>query len=423
MVETDPQRSALIGRGEAPIHEPGLDPLLRQGIDAGTLKVTTQLESVLTDHKVLVLAVGTPSLPDGRTDLRALDAVAAGLAEHAEAGTVVVIKSTVPPGTGRRMERQLGGDARNLRVVSCPEFLREGSAIADIAHSDRFVVGGSDEAAVSRVVRLLNPFNVPVVRSGNTEAELIKYGANAFLAMKISFINEIANLCDHVDANIDDVAAGMGMDARIGAASLRAGLGFGGSCFPKDVVALEHAARSEGFTFWMLRAAMEVNEQQRIRFVQKIRVALGSSLEGRRIAMLGLAFKPGTDDMRQAPSLVIAERLVELGATVVAHDPAAMSAAKLLLPQVTFAADPYSAMEGADLVALVTEWPEYLDIDWQRAASMVRRRVVVDGRNCLNQANLAAQGFNYHGIGRPPETEQWDRRETAQLAGSAADPT
>ena len=419
LVEVDPQRRALIARGEAPIYEPGLAPLLRRGIDAGSLTVEADLEPVLTTHKLVVLAVGTPSLPDGRPDLSSLDGVTATIADHAEPGTVVVIKSTVPPGTGRRIQRRLGDGERGLQVVSCPEFLREGCAVDDITRSDRFVVGGRDQGAIARVVAALNPFDAPVLRSGNTEAELIKYGSNAFLAMKISFINEIANLCDQVDADIDDVAHGMGLDARIGSASLRAGLGFGGSCFPKDVAALEHAARREGFTFWMLRSATEVNEQQRMRFVQKIRDAVGNRLEGRRVAMLGLAFKPGTDDMRQAPSLAIATRLLELGASVIAHDPVAMDNAKALLPEVEFAPDLYSAMEGADVIALVTEWPEYLVIDWQKAASLVRGRAVVDGRNCLDPAQLAVHGFNYHGIGRPAWTTKWDRRKSDRLAASA----
>jgi UDPglucose 6-dehydrogenase len=419
LVEVDPQRRSLIAQGDAPFYEPGLDTLLRQVVDAGRLTVVADLAVVLNTHKLVVLAVGTPSLPDGRSDLTALDEVIATIAEHAESGTVVVVKSTVPPGTGRRLQRQLGDDDRGLQVVSCPEFLREGCAVEDITRSDRFVVGGRDEGAVSRVVAALNPFDAPVLRSGNTEAELIKYGSNAFLAMKISFINEIANLCDQMNADIDGVSHGMGLDARIGSASLRAGLGFGGSCFPKDVAALEHAARREGFTFWMLRSAIEVNEQQRMRFVQKIRDAVGNDLEGRRVAMLGLSFKPGTDDMRQAPSLAIATRLLELGASVIAHDPVAMKEAQAIMPGVEFAADVYSAVEDADVIAVVTEWPEYLAIDWQRAASLVRRRAVVDGRNCLNPATLALHGFNYHGIGRPALTLQWERRESDRLVASA----
>ncbi len=418
LVEVDAKRRSQIAGGEAPIYEPGLKPLLRRMVDGGNLTVEADLALVLTDHRLVVLAIGTPALADGRADLDALDEVTATIAEHAVPGTVIVIKSTVPPGTGRRLQRRLGGDDRGLEVVSCPEFLREGCAVADITQSDRFVIGGRDAGAVSRVATALNPFGAPVLRTGNTEAELIKYGSNAFLAMKISFVNEIANLCDQMDADIDGVAHGMGLDARIGSASLHAGLGFGGSCFPKDVAALENAARREGVTFWMLRSAIEVNEQQRMRFVQKIRDAVGNDLEGCRVAMLGLAFKPGTDDMRQAPSLAIAGRLLELGATVIAHDPVAIGEAAVLMPGVEFAADVYSALDGADVIAVVTEWPEYLAVDWQKAATLVRRRAVVDGRNCLDPATLAAHGFNYQGIGRPAWTSKWDRRESDRFVAS-----
>ena len=410
VVEVDPRRREAISRGEAPIYEPGLDEILRRQVASGRLRVRAEIADALRDCRIAVVAVGTPSLPDGRADLSAVEQVAATLAAEAPDGTVVVIKSTVPPGTGRRVQRLLQRSGRSIPVVSCPEFLREGCAIEDILHGDRFVVGGSDPDALARVTAALNAFGTPVLRTGNTGAELIKYGSNAFLAMKISFINEMANLCDLVDADVAEVARGMGLDARIGQASLRPGLGFGGSCFPKDVAALEHSARREGFTFWMLRAATEVNEQQRIRFVHKIREAAGNPIEGRRVALLGLAFKPGTDDLRQAPSLAIATRLLELGAVVVAHDPVAMAAAAPLLPGVELAADPYAAMTGADAVAIVTEWPEYLSLDWGRAAELVRHREVVDGRNCLDPAAVSAHGFNYHAMGRPTVANHRDRR-------------
>jgi UDPglucose 6-dehydrogenase len=417
LVEVDTRKREAIARGETPIYEPGLADRLRQAVGTGALRVGSDLAAALAGHRLVVLAVGTPPRPDGHADLSALDAVSAVIAEHASADTVVVLKSTVPPGTGRRLQRLLAPGG--ILVVSCPEFLREGSAIEDVIHADRFVVGGHDETALVRVETTLNAFGAPVLRTSNTAAELIKYGSNAFLAMKISFINEMSNLCDLVEADVEDVALGMGLDRRIGRASMRAGLGFGGSCFPKDVAALEHTARREGFSFWMLRAATEVNEQQRMRFVQKIRDSVGNRMETRRIALLGLAFKPGTDDLRQAPSLAIVSRLLELGATVVAHDPVAMDEARTLLPEVEFAADPYAAMKGADAVALITEWPEYLSIDWTRAASLVRQRVIVDGRNCLDPEALAASGFNYHGMGRPCRTVQWGRRVSDERPAGA----
>jgi UDPglucose 6-dehydrogenase len=417
VVEVDPRKRETIARGETPIYEPGLAEMLREAVSSGSLRVEADLVAALAGNRLVVLAVGTPPLPDGHADLSALEAVSAVIAEHALPGTVVVVKSTVPPGTGRRLQRRLA--PRGIQVVSCPEFLREGSAIEDVLHADRFVVGGTDASAVSRTVSTLNAFDSPVLRTSNTAAELIKYGSNAFLAMKISFINEISNLCDLVDADVQEVALGMGLDRRIGQASMRPGLGFGGSCFPKDVAALEHTARREGFSFWMLRAATEVNEQQRTRFVQKIRDAVGNRLETRRIALLGLAFKPGTDDLRQAPSLTIAGRLLELGAHVVAHDPVAMDEARRLLPGVEFVDDPYAAVRGADVVALVTEWPEYQTLDWSRVAALVRQRVIVDGRNCLDPEALNARGFNYHGMGRPSRTVQWGRRVSDERSADA----
>jgi UDPglucose 6-dehydrogenase len=410
LVEIDAQRRDLIASGKPPIYEPGLDPLLQSVITSGALKVTDNLATTLAATRLVVIAVGTPPHSDGRADLRALDAVAAAVELYAQPDTVVVIKSTVPPGTGKRLQHRFNVKGLALHVVSCPEFLREGCAISDVASADRFVAGGASSAAIDRVIAALNPWSAPVVRTTNTGAELIKYGSNAFLAMKISFINEMANLCDLTGARVDEVALGMGLDTRIGEASMHAGLGFGGSCFPKDVAALEHAARREGFTFWMLRSATEVNEQQRIRFVQKIRDAVGNQMETRRITLLGMSFKPGTDDMRQAPAITIAQRLTELGAEVYAHDPVSMDEARELLPDVTFLDDPYSAMRGADVVAVVTEWPEYLALDWARAADVVRQRIIVDGRNCLNPDAVTAHGFNYHAMGRPSVSVRWARR-------------
>ncbi len=420
LVETDVNRREVIASGRAPIFEPGLGALLRRVTDSGNLTVAADLAEVLVRTKMVVIAVGTPPLPDGRADLRALDSVVATIAAHAIAGTIAVIKSTVPPGTGRRVLEAMRRAGSGVEVVSCPEFLREGCALGDLADADRFVVGGSDDTAIARVVEALNPYHVPVMRTSSTAAELIKYGSNAFLAVKISFINEMANLCDLVGADIDEVAKGMGSDSRIGEASMRAGLGFGGSCFPKDVAALEHAARREGFSFWMLRSATEVNEQQRMRFVQKIRQAVGDQLESRRIALLGLAFKPGTDDLRHAPSIAIINRLTELGASVTVHDPVAMEEARGLITNVEFASDPYEAMSGADVVAVVTEWPQYLAIDWGHAATLVRQPVVVDGRNCLDSDLLARHGFNYHGMGRPRVTTRWGRRAADRVASGAA---
>jgi UDPglucose 6-dehydrogenase len=321
-----------------------------------------------------------------------------------------VIKSTVPPGTAARVQRNLDGEPFRIPVVSCPEFLREGTALADLATAARVVVGGDDPEAVQRIALLFAVPGAEMVCTDSTSAELVKYGSNSFLATKISFINEIANVCELLGGDVDQVARGMGLDPRIGRSFLDAGLGFGGSCFPKDVRALDALVGRSGYSFWMLKTAIEVNERQRTRFVHKIREAIGNPLEGRRVAMLGLAFKPGTDDLRQAPSLDIAQRLLELGVEVVAHDPAAMAQAEHLLPGVTLVPTAYRAVEGADAVALVTEWPEYLELDWTRVRMLMRKPAVVDGRNALDGVMLSGEGFNYYSIGRRPLVTHWSRR-------------
>jgi len=410
LVEKDPARRNLLLTGRSPIHEPGLDDLLTRTLDAGHLTVTDDMRAALGDPGVVIIAVGTPPLPDGRADLTALWEVVADVRAHAREGTTLVIKSTVPPGTGARVDRQLAEGAFPIPVVSCPEFLREGSALRDVSGAERVVVGSADPDAAAAVGRLMNLSDAEVVSTNNTSAELIKYGSNAFLAMKISFINEMANLCELLEGDIDHVSTGMGHDSRIGSAFLSAGLGFGGSCFPKDVRALQSAASREGYSFWMLKSALEVNDQQRMRFVQKIRDAVGNHLGARRIALLGLAFKPGTDDMRSASSVAIANRLTELGATVVVHDPVAMEKAALELHDVEFAPDPYAAVTGADAVAIITEWDEYKQLDWTVVRNLVGQPIIVDGRNCLDAESLRTMGFNYHSIGRPSHITRWNRR-------------
>jgi UDPglucose 6-dehydrogenase len=422
LIEIDPERRDAVIQGRAPIHEPGIEELLRQAVESGRLLVSGQLAPVLKQTDVVVIAVGTPPGADGGVDLGPIQSVTEEVRRFAHPDTVLVVKSTVPPGTCNRLGRILAGDPFSIPVVCCPEFLREGCAINDIRHAPRFVVGGSDPGAVERVTRLLNLAYARVVRTDSTSAELIKYGSNGFLAIKISFINELANLCDLMDGNIDAVAEGMGLDPRIGRAFLDAGLGFGGSCFPKDVRALDFTASREGYSFWMLKAALEVNEQQRMRFVQKVRYALGNNMGGRRVAVLGLAFKPNTDDMRQASSIAVCNRLIELGADVVAHDPVAMENARREGLKVEFAPDVYACATGADAVALVTEWPEYLELDWARIAQLVRQRIVVDGRNCLDMAQLVSFGFSYHSIGHSPQVLRWARRFADVPATSGSQP-
>ena len=408
VVESDGHRRRAVEAGRVPIHEPGLEPLVARGRALETLRVTSDLQAALRESTMVIVAVGTPPLADGSADLTAVEEVVAQIGSGCKPGTVVVMKSTVPPGTAERLRRMLGEQGPAL--VSCPEFLREGTALEDWYGASRIVLGGNDDAAVDRVVEVMGVPGAAVVRTDSTSAELIKYGSNAFLALKISFINEMANVAELMGGDVDHVALGMGTDPRIGRSFLHAGLGFGGSCFPKDVRALDRAAMKSGYSFWMLKAAIEVNEQQRSRFVGKIREAVGNDLEGRRIALLGLAFKPGTDDMRQAPSIDVAARLVELGATVVAHDPVAAEKAAEHLNGVELASTPYAALEGADAVAIVTEWPEYITLDWERASSLMRAPVVIDGRNCLDRDHLVALGFNYLSIGRRASITRWSRR-------------
>jgi UDPglucose 6-dehydrogenase len=284
----------------------------------------------------------------------------------------------------------------------CPEFMREGNALHDFHHPARLVVGGDDPAACRRLASLFAELGGETIICDSTSAELIKYGSNAFLATKISFINEMARLCELTGANVDVVARGMGQDPRVGPAFLQAGLGWGGSCFPKDVRALEAVFGYHGHSFWLLKAAIESNAQQRRQFVARIREALGGNVEGKHIAVLGLAFKPGTDDMRQAPSVDIIRQLHDMGANVVATDPVAQDTARPLLTTTRFVPDPYEAVRDADVAVLVTEWPEFVNLDWARAVSLMRGRVVIDGRNCLDGARLASLGVRYLSVGRRP---------------------
>jgi UDPglucose 6-dehydrogenase len=399
VVEIDPVRLASLQAGKAPIHEPGLDELLTASINSGRLSVTDQIAEGVNGAGIVIIAVGTPPTEFGDADLSAVREAITTAAEHAAKGTVVAIKSTVPPGTTVAMQRAIARSG--LSVVMCPEFLREGAALHDFSHPTRLVVGGEDRGACERVAALFGHVESPVIITDSTSAELIKYGTNAFLALKISFINEIAYLCELTGGEVDAVADGMGHDPRVGRSFLNAGLGFGGSCFPKDVRALEATAGYHGHSFWMLKSAIEVNAQQRRRFVAKVREAIGGPLDRRSVAVLGLAFKPGTDDMRQAPAIDVIRHLQDLGARITATDPVAMEKAAPLLPGTKLVDDPYECVRDADAIILVTEWDEYRKLDWSRIADLVRGRVVIDGRNCLDGGRLVALGFSYRSVGRP----------------------
>jgi UDPglucose 6-dehydrogenase len=391
-----PDKIEALSRGETTIHEPGLDELLRKNADR--LAFTTEMREVLDAARMLFVCVDTPPTQSGDADLSRVMSVVEEL--EAEGDHVLIMKSTVPAGTGNAIRR----DLPTLAYVSCPEFLKEGSAIADFLNPDRVVVGADagDEEAGELVADLYGPLGGELVRTDVTSAEMIKLASNAFLAAKISFINEIANVCEEVGADVGDVAHGVGLDDRIGPKFLQAGLGWGGSCFTKDVSALKQLAANSGYHFQLLSAVIEVNELQKRRVIKKLGRHLGS-LAGKRIALLGLSFKPNTDDMRGASSLVLAARLEGEGAIVTAYDPVAMDRAGADMPAVSMSGSALDALEGADAAVLVTEWPEFAELDWQEAARRMARPLIVDGRNFLDPAALGAAGFEYEGIGMAPD--------------------
>jgi UDPglucose 6-dehydrogenase len=392
-----------LSRGETTIHEPGLEEMLRR--NAERITFTTDMSELLGRARLLFVCVDTPPTYSGDADLSRVRAVVEELPADSE--HVLIMKSTVPAGTGRSIRR----DRPGLPYVSCPEFLKEGSAVADFMNPDRVVVGADrgDETAADAVAALYEPLPGEILRTDVASAEMIKLASNAFLATKISFINEIANVCEEVGADVGEVAAGMGLDERIGSSFLRAGIGYGGSCFPKDVSALKMLAGNTGYHFQLLTSVIEVNELQKRRVVSKLQKHLGS-LIGKRIALLGLAFKPDTDDMREASSLVLAARLQGEGAEVVAYDPVAAERAGELLDSVEMAGSALAALDGADAVVLVTEWGEFAELDWAEAAARMPRPLLVDGRNFLDPEKLVAAGFEYEGIGKQ---SAGDRRSSA----------
>jgi UDPglucose 6-dehydrogenase len=395
-VDIDAAKIERLTRGEVPIYEPGLEQLLAG--NASRMHFSTSLADALEHSRLLFVAVGTPPTYSGDADLSAVHAVVdavPGSSDHA-----LVMKSTVPCGTGASLQRVFGEQGKEgLGYVSCPEFLKEGSAVADFLHPDRVVVGDAGGWAGDAVAELYAPLDAPLVRTDIASAEMVKLASNAFLATKISFINEIANVCEETGADVVEVARGMGLDDRIGSKFLQAGIGFGGSCFPKDVDALKQLAGNSGYHFQLLTAVIEVNELQKRRVIGKLQKHLGG-LAGKRIALLGLAFKPNTDDMREASSLVLSARLHADGATVVAYDPVAEEQARALVGGIEFADSPLAAVDGVDAAVLVTEWSEFLELDWQLAAESMSGTLVVDGRNALDPDAIRAAGLIYEGIGR-----------------------
>jgi UDPglucose 6-dehydrogenase len=395
-VDIDATKIERLRAGEVPIYEPGLDQLLAANVER--LHFSTDLSGALENSRLLFVAVGTPPTHSGDADLTAVHEVVDAMPasdEHA-----LVMKSTVPCGTGAKIKRIFSEQGKaGFSYVSCPEFLKEGSAVRDFLHPDRIVIGDEGDWAGEAVAGLYQPFAAPLVRTDVASAEMIKLAANAFLATKISFINEIANVCEVLGADVVEVARGMGLDARIGPKFLQAGLGYGGSCFTKDVSALKLLAGNSGYHFQLLNAVIEVNELQKRRVVSKLERHL-SSLAGKRVALLGLAFKPNTDDMRGASSLVLAARLYAEGAEVRAFDPIAEEEARKLMPQLESASSALEAVADADAVVLVTEWSEFIELDWRQVAEAMRGSLVIDGRNALDADAVRAAGLTYEGIGR-----------------------
>jgi len=404
-VDVDADKIKRLTNGESPIYEPGLEQLIKKNLEAGRLRFTTDIEVASKQALVIFIAVGTPPLPDGSADLTFVDDVVKALAQYIDSYKVIVTKSTVPVGTGKRIIRLIKEHQpkpTEFSVVSNPEFLREGAAIGDFMRPDRVVIGGADPEAIAIMRDLYRPLyliETPFVITSLEGAELIKYASNAFLATKISFINEIANLCEKIGCDVHDVARGLGMDRRIGPKFLHAGPGFGGSCFPKDTAALSMIGRQFSSPTKIVDAVIEVNQKQRQSMIPKIE-KLAGGLAGKRVAVLGLAFKPETNDMRDAPSVDIIRGLVEKGATVVAYDPIATREARDLLPEIEFAADEYEAVTGADVLAFVTEWNQFRALDMERIRNTMKTPRIADLRNIYDPVDIREIGFEYVGVGR-----------------------
>jgi UDPglucose 6-dehydrogenase len=423
-VDKDSAKVEALSRGRVPIYEPGLGTLVRKNMEEGRLRFSTELGPAIEEAQVIFIAVGTPPKPDGSADLTFIREVASSIAQHLNGYKVIVTKSTVPIGTGQMIEatvREGAGSRYRFAVVSNPEFLREGSAIEDFMYPDRVVIGTRDPRAAELMQDVYSPLaaaGVPFIVTDVETAELIKYASNGFLATKISFINEVAQICEAWGANVEVVAKGMGLDTRIGPRFLSTGPGFGGSCFPKDTRAAAQIARDQGLRFRIIEAVLEVNEVTQKRMIDKIEQALGSTA-GKTIAVLGLSFKPNTDDIRESPALPIVQGLLDRGATVRAFDPEAMAGCRPLFPAVIFCDNAYEAAEGADALVILTEWNQFRKLELDRLHQLLRRPLVVDLRNLYEPEKMAAAGFRYISIGRPEGVPEARPQAVAEPAGSA----
>ncbi len=405
-MDTDSRRIAKLEKGEVPFYEPGITELVAKGLRENRLAFTTDIAKAVDQALVLFIAVGTPSRADGSADLSYVEEVGRGIAKNMNGYKVIATKSTVPVGTGEKLREvikaNLSGPYR-FDIVSNPEFLREGSAIEDFLRPNRVVIGADSDQAIAIMKDLYRPLyliETPFVVTDIPTAEMIKYASNAFLATKISFINEIANLCERVGADVQVVAKGMGLDHRIGSKFLHAGPGFGGSCFPKDLAALVQTGERVGYQLEIASAAARVNTQQRQRMVEKIRGALGG-VKGKTLGLLGLSFKPNTNDLREAPALAIAQQLMKEGAVIRAYDPAALEEGSKLLPGLVPCKDAYDTAEGSDALIIMTEWNQFRNLDFDRLKTALRRPLLIDLRNVYDPARIAGFGFHYVSVGRP----------------------
>ncbi|WP_079913858.1 UDP-glucose/GDP-mannose dehydrogenase family protein [Paenibacillus sp. 32352] len=400
-IDKDNSKIERLQNGDIPFYEPGLEDLLKKNMRANKLFFTKEITESVSNAEIIFIAVGTPMSETGEADLKYVYAAVSEIAPYLKNNAIIVVKSTVPVGTCDEIDsiiRSNRGADFNYSVVSNPEFLREGSSVNDIMNPDRIIIGSKDQHGLNTIKNLYNNFNCPIIETDLKTSEMIKYASNAFLATKISFINALSVLCEKLDADITMVSRGMGLDKRIGPHFLNAGVGYGGSCFPKDVKALIAAARVEGYEFSLLREVEEINTSQRKILVHKIL----RHLQGKTgsVGILGLAFKPNTDDMREAPSISVIRQLQENGIQIKAYDPIVMEAAYEYVSDITLYDDVYKAIKDVDAIVLMTEWPQFLELDWGRIAELVNKKVVIDARNVLNPMVLKSSGFVYEGIGR-----------------------
>lgn len=406
-IDIDSRKVETLQQGISPIYEPGLEELLQKNISANRLSFTINHQEAFQNVDVIFIAVGTPQAQNGSANLAYIKQAARDIAKYIDHNVTVVMKSTVPVGTNDKVEAIIKAELQHpvmVHVVSNPEFLREGHAIHDTFNGDRIVIGSDDEESANQIEELFKPLQLPIVKTDRRSAEMIKYAANAFLAVKISYINEIANLCDELGADVNAVANGIGLDHRIGRAFLNAGIGYGGSCFPKDTEALAYLAKEHNTNLQIVQAAMDVNRKQKDLFVQKVVRYFNGDIRGKKIAVLGLAFKPNTDDMREAPSQVIIEQLVGLGAEVSVYDPIVKQTDFFTGLGVSYGLTIEECVQSSDAILLVTEWDEFLHLDWGKLGLLVKEKVVFDGRNALESNQLQEDGWIYKGIGMNRKT-------------------